>query len=96
MLIKNIIPHSALPDGISPFKLWTGNKPSVTTIRTFGCKATVTVPEKQRNKLASCSITGIHLGLTVGKKAFVVYDPSTQRVHESRDVHFFKGMPDSE
>ena len=76
-LIKNIIPHSALPNSISPFEFWTGNKPSVTTICTFGCKATVTVLEKQRNKLASRSITGIHLGLAVGKKAFVVYDPST-------------------
>jgi hypothetical protein len=95
-LIKNIVPHSSLPDGISPHELWTGSKPSVSTIRTFGCKATLAVPEKGRDKLASRSITGIHLGLAIGKKAFVIYDPSTHKVHKSRDVHFFEGSPESE
>ena len=96
VLVKNIIPHSSLPDGISPYKLWTGNKPSVSTIHTFGCKASLTIPDKQCNKLLGCSISGYHLGLAIGKKAFVMYDPNTQRVHESHDVHFFEGMSDSE
>jgi hypothetical protein len=34
---------------------------------------------------------GIHLGLATGKKAFIVYNPNTHRVHESQDVHFFEG-----
>jgi hypothetical protein len=94
--IKNVVPHSALPNGISPYELWTGNKPSVSAIRTFGCKATLAVPEKQRTKLASRSISGIHLGLAVGKKAFIIYDPNTRKIHKSRDVHFFEGSLDSE
>src|SRR5260370_42017583 len=76
MLIKNLTPHSTLPDGSSPYILWTGNKPSLSTVHTFGCKATITIPEKQCNKLSSHSITRIHLGLAIGKKAFVVYDLS--------------------
>src|SRR5260370_15111646 len=96
MLIKNIIPHSALPNGQSPYILWTGNKPSLSTIRTFGCKATIAIPEKQCNKLSSHSITGIHLGLAIGKKAFIVYDPNMHKVLESRDVHFFEGGSESE
>src|SRR5258708_2363945 len=96
VLVKNIIPHSSLPDGISPYKLWTGNKPSVSTIRTFGCKASLAIPDKQHNKLSSCSISGYDLGLAIGKKAFVMYDPNTRRVHKSRDIHFFEGMSDSE
>ncbi len=95
-LIKNIVPHSSLPNGVSPYELWTGNKPSVSTICTFGCKATLTIPDKHHDKLSSCSMTGIHLGLAVGKKAFMIYDPATSRVHESCDVHFFEGMPESE
>src|SRR5258708_2303866 len=69
-LIKNIVPHSSLPDGVSP--------------------------DKHRDKLSSHSMTGIHLGLAVGKKAFVIYNPVTNRVHETHDVHFFEGMPESE
>ena len=53
-LIKNVVPHSSLPVGVSPFKLWMGNKPSVSTICAFGCKAMVAVPEKQHDKLVSC------------------------------------------
>src|SRR5260370_12542981 len=95
-LIKNIIPHSSLPDGISPYELWMGNKPSLSTTCTFGCKATLAIPEKQHNKLSSHSITGVHLGLATGKKAFVLYDPITQRIHESHDIHFFELTPHSE
>src|SRR5260370_31635321 len=76
-LIKNIAPHSSLPDGISPYELWTGNKPSLSTTHTFGCKATLVIPGKQHDKLSSCSITGIHLGLAIRKKAFIIYDPTT-------------------
>jgi len=40
-------------------------------------------------------MTGIHLGLAVGKKAFMIYNPATNRVHESHNIHFFEGMPES-
>jgi hypothetical protein len=82
-LIKNVIQHSALPDGISPYELWMGSKPSVTTICTFGCKATLSIPGKQQDKLDPCSITGIHLGLADNKKVFVIYDPETRKIHKS-------------
>src|SRR5258708_4485080 len=95
-LIKNIVPHSALPPDVSPFELWTGNKPSVSTIHTFGCKVTLTIPDKQCDKLANHSITGLHLGLAIGKKAFIIYDLLTKRIHESHNVHFFEGSSDSE
>jgi hypothetical protein len=95
-LIKNVVPHPALPDGISPYELWTGSKPSVTTIRTFGCKATLSIPGKQGDKLDPPSITGIHLGLANNKKAFIIYDPETRKILESQDVHFFEGSTESE
>src|SRR5260370_24647264 len=83
-----IVPHSTLPNGSSPHEHWTGNKPSVSTICTFSCKATFFIPEKQCNKLSSQSTTGIHLGLATGKKAFIIYDPTTHRIHKSHDIHF--------
>src|SRR5258708_27204883 len=76
-LIKNIIPHSTLPPDMSLFELCMGNKPSVSTICTFGCNATLAIPDKQCNKLGNQSISGLHLGLALGKKAFLVYDPNT-------------------
>src|SRR5260370_22232183 len=90
-LIKNVVPHSALPNGTSLYQLWTGNKPSVSTICTFGCKATLAIPKKHHDKLSSCLITGIHLRLIIGKKVFIIYNPTTCKIHESCDVHFFEG-----
>src|SRR5258708_9608814 len=95
-LIKNVIPHSTLPTDVSLFELWTGNKPSVSIIHTFGCKATLAIPKKQCNKLSNCSISSFHLGLAIGKKAFLIYDPDTHWIHELHNVHFFEGSPDSE
>jgi hypothetical protein len=90
-LIKNISPHSALPNDITPYERYIGNKPSVSMIRTFGCKVTLHIHRDLRQKLDDRSIPGIHLGLAQGKRAFLVYDPQTRKVHESRDVHFFEG-----
>ena len=56
----------------------------------------IVTPEKQCNKLGSHSITGFHLGLAIGKKAFVIFDPSTHQLHESHNVHFFEGTTNSE
>src|SRR5260221_11106633 len=89
-LIKNIVPHSTLPPDVSPFKLWTGNKPSVSTIRTFGSKATLTIPDKQHDKLANRSSTGVHLGLAIGQRAVTIQNPLSRRIIESRNVHCFE------
>src|SRR5260221_4075892 len=89
-LIKNVSPHSSLPDSTSPYERYTGNKPSISMICTFGCEATLHIHRDLCNKLDNCSIPGIHIGIAQGKKAFLVYDPQTRKVHESRDVHFFE------
>ena len=41
-------------------------------------------------KLDNHSIPGIHIGIAQGKKAFLIYDPQTHKVHESQDDHFFE------
>src|SRR5258707_5160000 len=89
-LIKNVSPHSSLPDSTSPYERYTRNKPSISMIRTFGCEATLHIHRDLCNKLDDHSIPGIHIGIAQGKKAFLVYDPQTRKVHESRDVHFFE------
>jgi len=68
----------------------------VSTIHTFGCKATLATSKKNHDKLASHSIPRVHLGLTVSKKVFVIYDPDTCHIHESCDIHFFEGTKESE
>src|SRR5258708_13105098 len=67
-----------------------GNKPTISMIHTFGCEATLHIHHDLCQKLDDHSIPGIHIGIAQGKKAFLIYDPQTQKIHESRDVHFFE------
>src|SRR5258708_21243560 len=87
--LKNIIPHSALPNSISPYQCWTSNKPLVVTIHTFGCNATLAVPEKQCDKLSSHSISRIHLVLAFGNKVLIYFDPKNLKFFMSLDFHSF-------
>ena len=89
-LIKNVSPHSSLPDDVTPYERYTGNKPSISIIRSFSCKVTIHTHRDLRSKLDDHSTLGIHLGVAQGKKAFLVYNPLTHKVNESRDVHFFE------
>ena len=68
-LIKNISPHSSLPDSTSPYERYTGNKPSISMICTFGCKATLHIHHDLCHKLDDHSIPGIHIGIAQGKKS---------------------------
>ncbi len=61
----------------------------------LAAKATFAIPEKQHDKLSSQLTTGVHLGLTTGKKAFIIFNPTTCRVHESCNIHLFEGALDS-
>jgi hypothetical protein len=88
--VKNVSPHAALPNDISPHERYTGNKPNVSMLRTFGCNATLHIHRELRRKLDDRSKPGIHLGLARGKKAFLIWDPKARKLHESRDVHFFE------
>ena len=59
-------------------------------IHTFSCEATLHIHHNLHHKLDDHSIPGIHIGITQGKKVFLVYDPQTCKVHKSWDVHFFE------
>ncbi len=61
-------------------------------ICTFGCEATLHIHHNLCHKLDDHSIPGIHIRIAQGKKAFLVYDPQTCKVHESQDVHFFENV----
>ncbi|KAF8498945.1 hypothetical protein F5888DRAFT_1595563, partial [Russula emetica] len=51
-LIHNVTPTRAL-DNRTPEEAWSGNKPDVSRLRTFGCKAFVHIPDSLRTKLGS-------------------------------------------
>lgn len=89
--IINRSPSRALDDNKTPYELYYNKKPSLTTLRVFGCKVWVQIPKKHRAKFDNRTVECIFLGFTSGKRAFIAYDRTNRRVIESRDVKFEEG-----
>ena len=74
--------------GGTPYQHLNGSTPAVHHLRTFGCVAHVKVTTPNQRKLDDRSRRMIFVGYEPGSAAYRVYDPSTRRVHISRDVVF--------
>ena len=74
--------------GKTPYELWTGSTPGVQHLRTFGCIAHMKLTTPNLKKLDDRSRRTIFVGYEAGSKAYRLFDPSTWRVHISRDVVF--------
>ena len=71
----------------TPWELFYGSRPDLSTLRAFGSKVYVHVPKEKRSKLASKSEPGILVGFPLGVKGYRVYMGSN-RVKITRDVIF--------
>jgi len=54
--ILNRVPTRAVEKDITPYQAYTGNKPSVTYLRVFGCIAHALIPKSKRSKFGSKSL----------------------------------------
>jgi hypothetical protein len=84
--LLNRSPTKAL-DGKMSYEAWHGRKPVVSHLHVFSCLAFA----KELNhvgKLDDQSMPGVFISYTEGVKAYSILDPTTQRVHISRDVMF--------
>jgi transposase InsO family protein len=88
--IINVTPTTAM-EGKTPQEAWSGVKPSVAHMRTFGCMAHAHVPAQRRQKWDGKSAKCIFLGYESGSKAYRLYDPVRKVVLKSRDVIFEEG-----
>lgn len=91
--ILNRVPTRATNGDITPHEAFTGNKPSVSHLRVFGCKAHVHIPEEKRQKLGVKSLECVNLGYAEHRRAYVCLDRKTGRIVESRDIVFDEGDP---
>jgi transposase InsO family protein len=72
----------------TPYEAWHGVKPAVHHLRIFGCVVHVKTVKPHLRKLEDQSTKMVLLGYEKGTKAYRVFDPTAQRVHDSRDVVF--------
>ncbi|CAI5460024.1 unnamed protein product [Closterium sp. Yama58-4] len=85
--IRNRLPKRVLP-GTTPFEAWTGTKPNLSRLRTFGCLCYYHVPDPLRHKLQPKARAAIYLGVAANERAWRVWDLGERRVVTSRDVMF--------
>ncbi|CAI7870400.1 unnamed protein product [Closterium sp. NIES-54] len=85
--IRNRLPTKVLP-GKTPFEAWSGTKPNLSRLRTFGCLCYYHVPDPICHKLQPKTRAAIYLGIAANERAWRVWDLSDKRVVMSRDVVF--------
>ena len=90
VLLHNISPSRSLSD-CTPEEAWSGNKPDVSCLCVFGCKAFVLIPDKLRGKLSAKSLVCTFVSYARQRKAYRLVHRPSGRFLESHDVVFDKG-----
>ena len=75
-------------EGMTHFEAWHGKKPAVHHLKVFGCIAHIRNSSPHLKKVEDRSRKMIFIGYEAGSKAYRAYDPTTNRVHVSRDIVF--------
>jgi len=75
--IHNITPIQAL-DNITSEEAWSRNKPDVSNIRMFGACAFMQIPDSHCDKLSTCSLICIFIGLACQCKAYHLVHQQTR------------------
>jgi Reverse transcriptase (RNA-dependent DNA polymerase) len=73
---------------MTPYEAWHGNKPDISMLRIFGCRAYVHIPRDSRPGLQSHTRRCGHLGIEDRYKGWHCYDPVTRQTVISRDIIF--------
>lgn len=88
--LKNRCPHRAL-NNKTPYELWNGQKPDLSNLRVFGCRALIHIPSCHRTKLDAKAEEAIFVGYTDDPNSYLFRIASCIRtLKKSRDVTFFE------
>jgi hypothetical protein len=85
--VLNRAPTKSL-QGKTPYEAWYKKKPSVHHLRMFGCVVHVKNIGPGVSKLSDRSKPMVFLGYEPGTKGYRAFDPTTIKLHISRDVVF--------
>jgi len=84
--------HNRTPNvshnGKTPYELWHGCQANYSVLRVIGCDAFCHVPTELRKGLESKAVQCIMVGYEASRKAYRLWDPTTESIRISRDVVF--------
>ena len=84
---KNRSHHTSIDD--VPERLWRkGTPPNVSMLRSFGCRAWMTIPRQKRRGLQPKGLATIFVGYEPNVKGYRLWDPVSKKTLVSRDVRF--------
>ncbi|CAI7829725.1 unnamed protein product [Closterium sp. NIES-54] len=75
---------------VTPLEAWSGDKPDISNLRTFGCICYYHVTDATRTKLEAKAHVGMHLGHSLDHKGWRVWDLESEKLVVLRDVSFFE------
>ena len=90
--VRNRLPTSVLPSGITPFERYHGRKPDLSHLRVWGCQCFVIIPPELRSKGGPRRFEAIFVGYDEDRVGWYVCDKKNA-VHFSRDVVFNESVP---
>lgn len=85
--LLNLSPTKAVLNQ-TPYEAWSGEKPSVSHLKIFGCIAYALIDSHNRSKLDDKSTKCIFVGYCTQSKAYRLYEPVKGKVIISRNVIF--------
>lgn len=88
--LKNRSPTKAVK--VTPLEAWCGEKPNLSMLKVFGCKAFMHITKAKRTKLDAKSKEFIFVGYCTESKAYRLCDPANLNIHKARDVVFFENQ----
>lgn len=86
VFVTNRSPTNALVVDETPAEMWYGEKPDLSGLRVFGCKAYSHIPKHKRGKFDPKSKEYVMIGYAIN--GYRLWDPVNRKVHLSRDVIF--------
>jgi hypothetical protein len=85
--LLNICPTKSVRN-MTPQEAWSGEKPTISHLRVFGCVAYAQILKAKRKKLDDHEEKCIFIGSSETSKAYKIYNPITNKDAVSRDVIF--------
>nr|GEY96278.1 putative ribonuclease H-like domain-containing protein [Tanacetum cinerariifolium] len=81
------------PHHKTPYKLLTGDKPSISYLKPFGCHVTILNTSDSLGKFDKKSDEGYIVGYSISSKAYRVYNLVSRKIEETMNLNFLKNKP---
>nr|GEU36917.1 putative ribonuclease H-like domain-containing protein [Tanacetum cinerariifolium] len=81
------------PHAKTPYELLTGDKPSISYLKPFGCHVTILNTSESLGKFNKKSYEGYIVGYSISSKAYRVYNLVSRKIEKTMNLIFLENKP---